>query len=514
MSEAMPALRGNGSRDTAALLLPLALLGALLLLGQRVFTVQEDESLIAQQSLKSVGDMLAPFIAGTGHHAHPPLSDVILHFWLQLTGGSFLWFRVPNIAVYVAGVAVLGLAAQRLGGARAQKALYWMALVWPFGFHYGWLFGWFSFGFFFLSFLTWTYLRFLEDPTIGRWFLVVVAAAALVCTNYYGWAVLGLIGIDYLFANPGRFWHKILYLGGAVCLVALAFLPLVRPLLETVSERTDVDWAPVARVLYAGWLGYAFFGSESIAPWVFVLSVPVALATFTLLFLLLRHGPPVARRLVVGFAVLLVAMSMLGVAGSKRAFFLGPWLLLGITVFIVAGARRVRKAGLVCLFLLAAIAWFGFGARRYYGTLRFFDPWPEVIDATVPKLAQRATVVSYHPSFFFYLTYRLKLPADVRPWRLTGLIPDEIQAPRVFEPLQFLAKGEPPKGTFLYIKSAGFIERQEDAQPLVEMLEARCRLANSTGYLADEHSDLKVRFGEDKGHLPYRIQLLEYTCPQ
>ena len=44
--------------------LPLALLAALLLAGQRAFTIQEDEVLIAQQSLLAVRDILALYVDG------------------------------------------------------------------------------------------------------------------------------------------------------------------------------------------------------------------------------------------------------------------------------------------------------------------------------------------------------------------------------------------------------------------------------------------------------------------
>jgi len=493
--------------------LPLALLAALLLAGQRAFTIQEDEVLIAQQSLLAVRDILAPFLVGGGHHAHPPLSDLILHFWLVATGGSLVWLRVLDIAVYLAGVAVLGLAAERLGGPRARTALHWTALLWPFGFHYAWLFGWFSFGFFLVALVTWLHAGVRELPTLGRWLGLVLAAAALVWTNYYGWALLGLLGVDYLLAGPGTFRQKALVLGVAVVLVGLAFLPLVRPLLDTVSERTDVAWAFPARALYAGWLGYAFFASESIAPWVFALSVPAALATAAVLALLVFRGPAPARRAVAGFVLLLLVMSLLGGPRSKRIFFLGPWLLLAVALFLAGAAGRVRAGLIAALGVLAALGWFGFASRKYYGALRFFDPWPEVIEAVAPKLQGGATVISYHPSFFFYLTYRLQLPADVRPWRLTGLLPRTVSAPGVFEPVQFLKSGAQPTGDVLFIKSAGFIERQEEARPLEELLGARCRLTGTTGYLPDEHSELKRRFGEDKGHLPWRIQVVEYACP-
>jgi len=73
-----------------------------------------------------------------------------------------------------------------------------LLLLWPYGFHFGRLTGWYSFTFLLVALLTLAYLRYVEYPSPGNWMPVVLRALALVYTNYYGWAVLGCLGLDLL----------------------------------------------------------------------------------------------------------------------------------------------------------------------------------------------------------------------------------------------------------------------------------------------------------------------------
>src|SRR6185312_17204738 len=136
------------------------------------------------------------FLYGTGQHEHPPLYDILLHFWLRGTSGAFEYLRVPSIFFYLAGIFLLGRIARRLGGPESAFAVIWIGVLWPFGFHYGPLVVWYSFSFFLVAALTLAYVRYLEDPNPGRWLALLLLGICLIWTNYFGWAILGCLGLD------------------------------------------------------------------------------------------------------------------------------------------------------------------------------------------------------------------------------------------------------------------------------------------------------------------------------
>jgi hypothetical protein len=99
-------------------------------------------------------------------------------------------------------------------------------LLWPYGFHLGRLAGWYSFTFLLISLLTLVYLKYVEHPSPGSWMPVVLCALALVYTNYFGWALMGLLGLDLLlrFGRDKRTW---LLLATGIFLM-VASIPIMR----------------------------------------------------------------------------------------------------------------------------------------------------------------------------------------------------------------------------------------------------------------------------------------------
>src|ERR1039457_4372265 len=68
------------------------------------FTFVEDETTIVNAARQPATQTLALFWAGRGQHEHPPLSDLLLHFWLPI-GGSAPWFlRLPFVVFYLTGL--------------------------------------------------------------------------------------------------------------------------------------------------------------------------------------------------------------------------------------------------------------------------------------------------------------------------------------------------------------------------------------------------------------------------
>ena len=97
-------------------------------------------------------------------HEHPPLYDLLLHGWLRLTGGEIHLLRLPSVVFYVVGAWVLSLVAKRFGGAQSQFWTLAVVTLSPFGFHFGRLATWYSCAFLLVSLVTWTYVRFLDEP--------------------------------------------------------------------------------------------------------------------------------------------------------------------------------------------------------------------------------------------------------------------------------------------------------------------------------------------------------------
>ena len=494
-------------------MLPLMLLGALLLSTNHWFSIQEDEVLIVRGALDPLKDILGKYMFGTGMHTHPPLSEIFMHEWLAWTGGSLAWLRLMNIGFYLAGIWVLARAANLLGGPNAGPTLAWAAVLWPFGFHSGWLFGWFTFAFFVVAVLTYAYLQFLERLNFRSWLWMVLAAVALLWTNYYGWVFIACLALDFLLRH-GRLTREFAfrYFGTLVLLVIL-FSPLIPALLAAIAKRSaDNTRSLPVLIAYAIWNVYAMIASESIAPWHFAFSIPVGLAIACSLILTLRFAPEKARRLLIGFVVLVAGLTINGQIGTKRDLLIVPWLFLPVTVTLATLNGRRKQLMLGTVALAFGLGWFGIFARSYYGTLRLFEPWQEVSQSVAEELQHGAGVVAYHPIFFFHLTYDLGLTKHGTEERLDGVLPTAVKDSRVFNAVQFIESGFPARPEMIYVKAAGFIERQETAKPAEEWLETHCRLLDTHGYLPDPYSELKLRFGEDKGHLPYRIEVRKYDC--
>ena len=160
------------------------------------FTPLDDEIAIIDVAARPAFAMRKLFLSGGGQHEHPPLSDLILHGWLNY--GNIHLLRLPSLIFYLLGAWCLVDSARRMAGDRARNGTLILLLLWPYGIHLGRLAGWYSFTFLLVSLLTLVYLKYIERPSPRTWMPVVLCALALVDSNYFGWAVLGFFG-------PGSF---------------------------------------------------------------------------------------------------------------------------------------------------------------------------------------------------------------------------------------------------------------------------------------------------------------------
>ncbi len=170
-----------GHRYIAVLLLLMAFI--VFAVTDSAFTFLEDETAIVTAARAPAEETIGLFLTGNGQHEHPPLSDLLLHYWLPVANRSALALRIPSIVFYLGGLFLLGVSV----GVRAELAVVTIGVLWPFGFHFGRLCGWYSLTFFLLAALTVAYERLLAGGRIG-WF--VACGVLLSYCNYYGWVVV------------------------------------------------------------------------------------------------------------------------------------------------------------------------------------------------------------------------------------------------------------------------------------------------------------------------------------
>jgi Dolichyl-phosphate-mannose-protein mannosyltransferase len=252
----------------------LAALGAILMVTNPWFTAVDDEVVILDVAARPALQTIKLFLGGSGQHEHPPLSDLVLHGWLWLTNGNLHLLRLPSVVFYLLGIWFLVQAARRIGGDRAGYCTLTLLLLWPNGFHYGRVAGWYAFTFMLVSLLTLTDVKYLEDQSLVT--VLGICALALIYTNYFGWAVLGCLGFDFLL----RFWRDIrkwLLLISTGALLVLACAPIVPAFLQELHRGAKP--APSISALAIGVYNlYCLFVGESVAPWFWALGIAAGLA--------------------------------------------------------------------------------------------------------------------------------------------------------------------------------------------------------------------------------------------
>ena len=208
----------------------------------RWFTVIDDEAFIIDRAAKPVRRTIQLFLSGVGEHQHPPLYDLLLHGWLRLTNGNIYLLRLPAIVFFVLGVWVLAKAANFVGGTRSQSCVLWMAVLWPYGFHFGRVAVWYSFCFLLVSLVTLCYLNFLNENTRSNWLWLFLSSLALVYSNYFGWALLGCLALDFVLRKGSKladWWLPFLGMGA---LLLVAYIPLFAAFLtECIAAHTQTS---------------------------------------------------------------------------------------------------------------------------------------------------------------------------------------------------------------------------------------------------------------------------------
>jgi hypothetical protein len=470
------------------------------------FNVLEDETSIVSAANAPVAHTLRVFLTGKGQHEHPPLSDLLLHFWLPVAGLNTALLRLPSILFYAIALVVLATIARRLAGPAAFYATTAVGALWPFGFHFGRVTGWYSFCFLLIALLTLAYLHFLDAPSFKRWSVVVALSYALVTSNYFGWVVLFLLAIDMIVSLRGRAAPRYL-LPGAVILIA-AYAPLWAAFLHEISRHAGSGRGILGRVLMGGFNLYSLFVSESVAPWYWAVSFLAGVAIALTLVLTCRLTRNHARRLYLGFGLLFALMAAAGIIGTKRLLFISGWLIIALGCAIANQTQRRARLLLASLLaFLFAVGWVGIFSRKYYSAPHFIDPWPQVADAAANGIARGDRVITNSLPFLFYLNISLNnvgLSSSTRPGWATG--------PHILS-LHSTAMPEGwPRDETLFVRGENPFDKQS-TDSAEAWLQSHCRLDSTRRFLRDSGYEWKKRFFPHALETPYRITVQQFNCP-
>jgi hypothetical protein len=507
-------VRQRKPNEIAQQVVPLLLLGIGLVTTNNSVTLIDDEATILGAAADPLRTTLAFFFSGPGQHEHPPLYDILLHFWLRWTGGNFDYLRLPSILFFLAGIFLLGRAGRHITGSPGGKAVIWVGVLWPFGFYFGRLATWYPFSFFLVAGLTLSYFKYLEDRTLGRLAAVFLFGACLVWTNYFGWAILACLAVDQLLRRRSKepaATPKVLL--GTAALLCICFLPLFSAFRGELI--TGMNFHQGARTIFANlaFSAYSLFVSESLAPWYWRFSVPAGLAVLLCVVLVAWWLPRPARRFLVYSACLIVLMALIGILNTRRLLMISPWILLSVGIAIETAKPRWATFGLAAaLLIIGAAGWYGTYSRRYYSAPRFIEPWQEVAGDAAAKIRGGATVISDHPSFLLYLTYILRAPNQNGPWKFEGSLPDTVMHPQVFSSLGWLGAGHPATGKMLLVRGGRDSGGNEPIDAVARQLDQSCGSISSRLRMRDEGYAWKQRFFPQLGEPQWRIEIREYDC--
>ena len=505
----------NKISNNRAIILVLLILGATLVLTNRQFPAVDDECAIIDRAAEPVGQTLRLYLSGAGEHEHPPLYDLILHGWLCLTSAEMHLLRLPAIACYLLGAWALVAAAKRLVGDRGRAWVLILVCLWPFGFHFGRLAAWYSFCFFLVSLLTWAYFGYLERPTFATWTWFILCALLLVYSNYFGWALLGVLAFDIAIRNPRnlvRHWKQLV---AGACLLLFAYLPLLAAFLGELHRGMQVRHSLLAAAFTGIYNLYCIFVSESVAPWFWTLGIPVGICITACLSITLWHSAWAVKRFLLYFCMLLAAMTILGIVETKRLLLIAPWLILPISIMLATLPRTSIgwRTCVASLAVVAGIGWYGIFARSLYAAPHWVEPWPQVAQQAANVVLSGGTVIGNNPSFFFYLTYLLRERnvGGNRP-QFSGLLPSSSRRPNVFDPQQWLEAGRPLGPTTLLVKGLHYGSPAAAVDETERSLGERCALQNVQKMVHDRGAQWKERYAPKTGQVPWRIQVSTYGC--
>jgi hypothetical protein len=475
-------------------------------------SILDDEAIIASSANNTVRHTMDSFLHRNGQHEHPPLSDLFLHGWLLLTHRSLSWLRVFANIFFIAGLLVLAKCGELLGNRRTSWAILLLGILWPFGYFYARIAGWYCFCFLTVSILLYCYFRLLRSAEPNRWAAFAGSSILLVWSNYFGIAILLLLLADLVVLHR-EIVRKNLWTLLIVCSsIVVSFLPLLRALMfdaDGTVKPEALSWT--TSIVKIGFMLFATMASVSVAPWFLPWSIPCGLAILCLfLFLLLNAA---SRRPTIHFLLLILGLALTNHLDLKRLLFLTPWLLLAIALSVSTTAVRSRFATLLAITVVFSIGWIGIVTQAHLAISNFYEPWQAVAKSAVANLGPKDAIVSDSGLFFFYLDSSLS----------DGKVPDSIPigSPAYrqrYNASVFLAKlpQDASASSFSRITTVSGANPVEDVRKRTEQtideLTRACRLIDSQRFAPDPAAAYKEIFDPAAPNLNYRINVAHFDC--
>lgn len=494
-------------RDWLALLL-LSGLASTILLTNTWFSVIDDEAYQVGSAAQPLGVVARQFKTSEAQ-LHPPLPDIILHFWLRLTRNSLPLLRVPSTLFLVLGIWSCSLIAKQEAGESAARATLILGVLWPFGFQFGRYAVWQSFCFALLAYLLYAYVRWIEKPTLSRLCALSVVAVALLYTNYMGWAFLFVLGLDFLFRQEfqSRKHRQQLIVFGSV--LVLCYLPVWPELFRQVQYRNPAVSSKSFLVLLYSF--YVLIASESIAPWIFVLSVPLLVSMAVCSVLVLYRGPRFARMLFGGTLLLGVVLALTGEMNQKRVMPLGAWMLVAIGISIGSESPGWKRLLVTGFAVIGTISWFGVVTQRFYSTPRSFEPWAQIAQTSTVRLLAGDALIASHPAFLFYLTRDVQKSEGLRSQDFRGNYGEQVERAGVYNVRQWAVSDHPISPHLLFIATL----YGTDYEPTMEAsawLDHHCVREKTERFVPNSNFEVKAHFFGPSQGSPWRIEVREYSC--
>jgi hypothetical protein len=389
-------------------------LAVFLLMTDKLVTHVDDETAIASVARQDPALTIRAFADGQGQHEHPPLSDIVLHYWLRMIGNSLAMFRVVNIVAFAVGMYFLARAVSIFCCERAGLWFSSLCFVWPLGYQFGRMFGWYSFAFLFASMAIFSLASFSQR--VARSFLALVfCSVALVYTNYFGWAFVSYFAFRMATRRNLRISWAVTYLVA----ISIAYIPMWRVLflqsIKSMNLRSTLS-ASAAKSFYGAYLAIL---SESVAPWLMPVGILCAIGAVLVVAMVLRYSSGELRWLMVFFLGSVTLVGCSGMFSPKRVLFLCPFLLvpLGATLYSLRGipGRVLRCVAL----MLWTVSWVCIASRTGYAAAHTIEPWRAMAREAIGVANGGVYVVSNSPSFHFYVDHFLN--------NASGSAPDSLQ---------------------------------------------------------------------------------------
>jgi hypothetical protein len=509
-------------RDAA----PLLMLASALIYTNRWLSLTNEETSSLSAAAHNVTRILAAGRSAVGN-THPAIYELLLHFWLWITGGAFDWLRAPAIFCFVLGLWLLSRVARQLGGNESCSALIWLGTLWPFGFHAGRLAGPYAFAFLLIAGVTWQYFRCNQWGRRSDWIAFCVLSLLLLYTTDFAWALLALLGIDYWWRTPGTMspqtdlaedrqrerQARIKRILGTGIVLAIGFAPRWPVFIRELHSHLEWPHSVRFRFLNAAYHFYVLFVSQSVAPWFWRFSIPAAVGVAVLLAFVFAGIRGQARRFLIFSLSLFALMALAGSLESARLLLVGPWCLLPMAIALGTIEKppwRIPMA--VALAMIAVIGWYGALNRRYYAEARFFEPWSSVAQDAADAVRNGSTVISNDDTFFFYLTYALKPGQASSSWHFTGALPIQVQFPSLWYPKQWLEARRPKPASVLWIRGSSPPDELAAMNDAGEWLSEQCGDRISRYLARDPAYTWKQRFVPGFSGTAWRIEIRQYFC--